>query len=124
MNVTKLETDTKYSVDEHVKELEGKAEELLENALDAKSKDMKVDDASSMLGTVQEYGTEDNIEELIEDTNIENNVEETVDDLYSDLTAAMAGQNNDLENAIMDKILESYDKKVENLEEKKENKER
>ena len=89
VNVTKLETDTDRSVDEHVKEIEQKAEELLENAEDAKSKEaMKVDDASSVLGTVQESGTENNIEELIEaseDANLEYKVDKTIDDLYSDL---------------------------------------
>jgi hypothetical protein len=46
VNVTKLETDTKCSVVEHVQEIEQKATELLESLEDAKSKEaMQGDDA-------------------------------------------------------------------------------
>ena len=67
------------------------------------------------------YGPEESIENS--DANLENKVEETeVEDFYSELTAAMAAQNDVLQNEIMDKILEAYDKKEENIEEKKETK--
>jgi hypothetical protein len=118
VNVT--ENEIKCSVDEHVKEDGQKAKELSENVEDAKSKEaMKVDEASSVLDTVKESATENNIEDLIEASE-DGKVEETVEDFYSDLTAAMAAQNDELQNAIMDKILEAYDKEEKNLEEKKE----
>ena len=118
VNVTKLETDTERSIDEQVEEIEQKADELFEKAEDSKSKEVnEIDDASSVAGAAQESRTENNITDLIE---VSEEVEETVDAFYSDLTAAMAAQNENLQNAIMDKILEAYDKKEESLEEKKE----
>jgi N-acetylglucosamine kinase-like BadF-type ATPase len=80
---------------------------------------MKVDDASSVLDTLKKSATENNIEDLIRASE-DAKVEETVDNFYSDLTSAMAAQNDELQNAIMDNILEAYNKAEKNLRREKE----
>ena len=45
-------------------------------------------------------------------------MEENESDLYLELTAALAAKNDDLQNEIMDKLLETYDEKENNSKDK------